>query len=141
MASIMLGAWGRKTGCFVTNLMIYARGCSSTRARRVIVRLVQFLHTRGRVASALSYQILKSGTSAGANYEEADGGSSPRDKLAKRRIVLRELMETHFRLRVLRHTDLLTAEQDPVINETAELVKIVAKIIHNSSAADPEADS
>ena len=101
----------------------------------VIVRLVQYLHTRGRVASALSYQILKSGTSAGANYEEADGGSSPRDKLAKRRIVLRELMETHFRLRVLRHTNLLTAEQDPVINETAELVKIVAKIIHNSSAA------
>ena len=99
----------------------------------LIVRLVQFLHTRGRVATALSYQVLKSGTSAGSNYEEADGGSSPRDKLAKRRIVLRELMETHFRLRVLRSTNLLTPAQDPVINETAELVKIVAKIIHNSS--------
>ena len=55
--------------------------------------------------------------------------------------MLRELMETHFRLRVLRHTDLLTAVHDPVINETAELVKIVAKIIHNSSAADSRADS
>jgi four helix bundle protein len=51
----------------------------------VIVRLVQYLHTRGPVAKALSYQLLKSGTSAGANYEEADGGSSGRDKLAKKR--------------------------------------------------------
>ncbi len=104
----------------------------------VIVRVVQFLHTRGPVAAALSYQILKSGTSAGANYEEADGGSSSRDTLAKRRIVLRELMETRFRLRVLRHTDLLTAAQDPVINETNELVKIVATIIRNSRCEDDE---
>jgi four helix bundle protein len=66
----------------------------------VIVRLTQFLHTRGPVAVALSYQVLKSGTSAGANYEDADDGSSPRDALAKRRIVLRELKETRWRLRV-----------------------------------------
>lgn len=104
----------------------------------VIVRVVQFLHTRGPVAAALSYQILKSGTSAGANYEEADGGSSSRDTLAKRRIVLRELMETRFRLRVLRHTDLLTTAQDPVINETNELVKIVATIIRNSTSGSDE---
>ena len=73
----------------------------------VIVRLVQFLHTRGPIAGALSYQILKSGTSAGANYEEADEGSSDRDQLAKRRIVLRELKETLFRLRVLRASGLM----------------------------------
>ena len=107
----------------------------------LIVRLVQFLHTRGAVATALSYQVLKSGTSAGSNYEEADGGSSPRDKLAKRRIVLRELMETHFRVRVLRHANLLSAAQDPVIHETAELVKIVATIIHNSSRENCGPDS
>jgi hypothetical protein len=41
--------------------------------------VVQFLHIRGPVAAALSYQLLKCGTSAGANYEEADDGSSPRD--------------------------------------------------------------
>ena len=38
----------------------------------LIVRLVQFLYTQGPAASALSYQLLKAGTSAGANYEEAD---------------------------------------------------------------------
>jgi four helix bundle protein len=68
----------------------------------LIVRLVQFLHTRGAVAIALSYQVLRCGTSPGANYEEADDGSSVRDAIAKKKIALRELKETRFRLRVLR---------------------------------------
>jgi four helix bundle protein len=98
----------------------------------LIVRVVQFLHTRGPIGVALSYQVLKCGVSAGANFEEADDGSSRRDTLAKRKIALRELKETRFRLRVLRQSGLLTAAQDPVINETAELVKIVATLIRNS---------
>jgi four helix bundle protein len=68
----------------------------------LVVRLVQFLRTRGRVATALSYQLLKCGTSAAANYEEADDGSSDRDEIAKKRIALRELKESHLRMRVLR---------------------------------------
>ncbi len=95
----------------------------------VVVRVVQFLHTRGPVASALSYQLLKCGTSAGANYEEADDGSSARDTLAKRRITLRELKEARFRLRVLRQCELLSKDQDPVINESDELVRIVATLV------------
>ena len=98
----------------------------------LIVRVVQYLHTRGPIAVALSYQILKSGGSAGANYEEADDGSSPRDTLAKRKIVLRELKETRFRLRVLRRTGYLRPEHDPVIDETTELLKIVATLIRKS---------
>ena len=101
----------------------------------LIVRLTQFLHTQGPIAKALSYQILKSGTSAGANYEEADAGSSPRDKLAKKQIVLRELMETRFRLLVLRETKFLAAPHDPVIAENTELIKIVSKIIQKARAA------
>jgi four helix bundle protein len=95
----------------------------------VVVRLVEYLHTRGPVAKALSYQVLKCGTSAGANYEEADDGSSDRDKLAKRKIVLRELKETRYRLRVLRSTRLLTNDHDPVIVESDELVRIVATLV------------
>lgn len=98
----------------------------------LIVRVVQFLHTRGPIPRALSYQILKSSASAGANYEEADDGSSDYDKLAKRKIVLRELKETRFRLMVVRKCGFLTSAQDPVLNETAELIKIVAKLISNS---------
>jgi four helix bundle protein len=100
----------------------------------LVVRMVQFLHTRGPIARALSEQLLKSGTSAGANYEEADDGSSPSDKLAKTRIVLRELKESRFRLRVLRESGFLTAIHDPVIAETTELVKILATIVRNSKS-------
>ena len=104
----------------------------------LIVRVVQFLHRRGPIAVALSYQILKSGNSAGANYEESDDGSSPADTLAKRRITLRELKETYFRLRVLRHSGLLLPEQDSVLDENDQLIRIVATIIRNSKKDDGE---
>jgi four helix bundle protein len=100
--------------------------------RCAITRLAKYLHSRGPIAVALCPQLLKSGTSAGANYEEADDGSSPSDTLAKRRIVLRELKETNFRLRILRAEQILRSAHDPVIRESAELVKIVATIVRNS---------
>lgn len=100
----------------------------------LVVRLVQILHTRGPVASALSYQLLKCGTSAGANYEEADDGSSDRDALAKKRITLRELKETRFRLRVLQQCNLLAKEEAPVIAESDELVRILAALVRNAEA-------
>ena len=99
----------------------------------VIVRLVKFLHTQGPIATALSYQVLKAGTSAGANYEEADDGSGRRDARAKKRIVLRELKETLWRLRVLRASAFLSEAHDPVISEAAELVRIVASIVRNTA--------
>jgi four helix bundle protein len=99
----------------------------------VVVRLVQYLRTRGPIAISLSDQILRAANSAGANYEEADDGSSPADTREKRRITLRELKETLFRLRVLRATGYLEPCHDPVIEEALELKKIVATIIRNSS--------
>ena len=101
----------------------------------VITRLVQYLHTRGPVAIELSAQLLASGNSAAANYEEADDGTSPKDRIAKTLIVLRELKETRLRLRVLRDAGLLTREHAPVIVENTELVKIVAAIIHKSKGS------
>lgn len=96
------------------------------------IRLVQFLHTRGPVAVALSYQVLKCGTSAGANYEEADAGSSARDSLAKRKIALREMKESRWRLRLLREAGFLTAEHDPVIRESDELARILGALIRKA---------
>jgi hypothetical protein len=65
-----------------------------------------------------------------------DDGSSDRDKVAKRKIVLRELKETNFRLKVLRRSGFLTEAQDPVLQETEELIKIVATLVRNSRCAD-----
>jgi four helix bundle protein len=103
----------------------------------VIIRLVQYLHTRGPIAIELSAQLLTSSNSAAANYEEADDATSPRDRIAKTLIVLRELKETRVRLRILRSAGLLTEEHDPVIAENLELVKIVATIIRKSKVSGP----
>jgi 23S rRNA-intervening sequence protein len=61
-----------------------------------IVRLTQFLHTRGPIGRRLSYQILDAGTSVGSNAEEADGASSHADFIAKNRIALKEAKETRI---------------------------------------------
>ena len=95
----------------------------------VIVYVVQYLHTKDAVARELAGQILRAGNSAGANYEEADDGSSPADTRGKRRISLRELKETLFRLRVVRATAYLGPEYDEVIQETLELKRIVASLV------------
>ena len=98
----------------------------------LIIRLVQFLHTRGPIAIELSTQVLKSGTSAAANYEEADDGTGTKDTIAKKKITLRELKETRFRLRMLRECNILAQEHDPIIDESGELIRIVATIIRKS---------
>src|SRR5688572_11379301 len=101
----------------------------------LIIRLVQYLHTCGPIAMKLSDQILKAGTSAPANYEEADDASGDRDKAANRSIALREQKEVRMRLRMLRRCELLAAYHDPVINESDELVRIVATVIRKSESA------
>jgi four helix bundle protein len=98
-----------------------------------IVRVVQYLHTKDDVARSLADQVLRAGNSAGANYEEADDGSSPADTRGKRRISLRELKETLFRLRVLRSTGYLGPDYDPVIQETLELKRIMAALVRKST--------
>ena len=69
---------------------------------------------------------------AAANLEEADDGSSRRDFRAKDRIALRELKESRLHLRILRRTGYLTDKDDVLIQESVELVNIVATIIRNS---------
>ena len=99
-----------------------------------IVRTAQFLHTRGPIARALSYQLLSCGTSVGANAAEGDGASSGDDFIAKFRISLKEAKETWFRLRVCRRCGLLDSSFDPLVNESEELIRIIAAIVHKASA-------
>jgi len=103
-----------------------------------IVRAAQFLHTRGPIGRALSFQILAAGTSVGANAQEAEGASSHADFIAKNRIALKEAKETRFRLRVCRRCDLLDARLDALLKESEELTLILGAIVHtavrNSSA-------
>jgi len=77
----------------------------------------------------LSRQILRSGTSIGANVEEPIGGLSQKDFLAKLGVSYREARETRFWLRVLRDTDYISQEQrDSMLEDLEEIIRIITAI-------------
>lgn len=77
----------------------------------------------------LSKQMLRSGTSIGANIEEAIGGQSERDFYAKLNIAHKEARETHYWLRLLRDTGYITVqESESLLGNCYEIMKITASI-------------
>jgi len=81
----------------------------------------------------LSRQILKSGTSIGANIEEAIGGISKKDFRAKMSISYKEARETHYWLRLLKDTDYISdTEFQNLEKELSNILKILFKIIQSS---------
>ena len=75
-------------------------------------------------------QLIRAGTSVGSNYEEACGAESRSDFAHKMSIVLKELKESRFWLRLIRRTKMLDFKQtDPVIDECEQLCAMVAKSI------------
>ncbi|MBT8272185.1 MAG: four helix bundle protein [Bacteroidia bacterium] len=81
----------------------------------------------------LSKQLLKSGTSIGANVEEAIGGISKRDFRAKMSISYKEARETHYWLRLLKDTDYISQNEfNDYEKELSSILKILYKIIESS---------
>jgi len=124
------GSWHSVCSCGRTPYEIRERtflfACDVTRAALK-------LHTRGGIVGALSVQLVSAAVSAAANLEESDDASSDRDFRAKQRISLRELKEARLRLRVLMAADVLPTAYEPLVQESTELVKIVATIIRNNA--------
>ena len=78
----------------------------------------------------ISKQVVRSGTSIGANVEEAIGGQSRKDFLSKMNIAYKEARETHYWLRLLRDSGILAPQQvNPVITDCNELLKLSGSII------------
>ena len=80
----------------------------------------------------IKYQLIKSSTSSGANYEEAQGGSSRADFKNKIFIALKEMRESNYWLKVLNGVsdDTKTKEEDfRLINESGELKNILGSIV------------
>jgi len=82
-----------------------------------IVKLYQHLSSQKR-EFVLSKQLLRSGTSIGANVEEAIGGCSRKDFLHKITISYKEARETSYWLRLLHDSDYLTGIQFKSIHQT-----------------------
>lgn len=70
-----------------------------------IVRLCRALETRAGTAGVLSRQLLRSGTSIGANVEEAQAGQSRADFICKYAIALKEAREALYWVRLLQAAD------------------------------------
>jgi four helix bundle protein len=75
-------------------------------------------------------QLFRSSTSAGANYEEACGAESRPDFIHKLQIVLKELRESLYWLRLFLKSGLVPGQLlDPVLQEAKELTNIIAKSV------------
>lgn len=96
-----------------------------------IVKLYQHLSKEQR-EYVLSKQLLRSGTSIGANINEAQAGQSKADFVAKMCIASKEARETKYWLELLCATDYLDKTQPHVISlleQSEELIKILTTIV------------
>ena len=97
-----------------------------------IVNLYKYL-IREHKEYVLSKQLLRCGTSIGANISEAQRGQSKADFLAKMSIALKESNETQYWLRLLYRTEYLTKDQyDSIRKDIDELNSILTAICKTS---------
>lgn len=97
-----------------------------------IVNLHRFLcNTRNEYV--MSKQILRCGTSIGANITEAQKGQSKADFTAKMQIALKEANETEYWLRLLHRTEYITKEQFASMHrDVKELIALLSSICKSS---------
>ncbi|MFR3332324.1 MAG: four helix bundle protein [Odoribacter splanchnicus] len=97
-----------------------------------IVKLYQHLYEE-KGEWVMSRQLLRCGTSIGANVREAEHAQSSADFVNKNSIALKEANETEYWLILLHETDFLTDKEfDSIIADCIELNKILVSIVKTS---------
>ena len=101
------------------------------------IRVLKYLTTLPNTPEfkIIRYQLAKSATSTGANYEEAQAGSSRADFHNKTRISLKEMRESNYWLRIIDGTieDKLKKEElKLLIDESAQLKNILGTIVYKT---------
>jgi len=87
----------------------------------------------------LSKQLLRAGTSIGANTHEAIRGQSTKDFLAKLYIALKEANETEYWLKLLLKTEFFTPKQgESLLSDCDELIRILHSIIISTKKNNPD---
>ena len=99
-----------------------------------IIKLCQFLNNNYVMENnILAKQLLRAGTSIGANVEEAQAGQSRPDFVHKMAIALKEARETNYWLRLLEASGILPKEKlAELLKESDEIKKIIGAIIVSS---------
>ena len=86
----------------------------------------------------LSKQLLRSGTSVGANVAEANQAQSRADFISKLSIALKEAVETEYWLSLLRDSGYLTPkEAESVLGDCKELIRILIAIVKATKKPRP----
>ena len=97
-----------------------------------IIKLNQYL-IKQKHETIISKQIIRSGTSIGANANEASYGNSKADFIAKMQIALKETAETEYWLRLLVMSEYITeAEGDSLINDCLEIKRILVATLNTA---------
>ena len=78
----------------------------------------------------MSNQLLRSGTSIGANIEEAQAAQSKKDFISKMSIASKEARETHYWLRLLKYGGYIIKED--IIQDCEELIRLLTSIVKSS---------
>ncbi len=100
-----------------------------------VVRMTRYLQFEQR-EYVLSRQVLRSGTSIGANIEEAQAGESRRDFKSKMSVASKEARETLYWLKLLKETEYLGKKAaDSLIQDCEELVSLLTSIVKTTAAA------
>jgi len=95
-----------------------------------IVKLCRQIEQTPGTSRSLSLQLLRSGTSIGANVEEAQAGQSKADFVSKLAIALKEARETGYWLRLIRESGTTNTDSLGLLEKEAlELAKILGAII------------
>ena len=103
-------------------------------ARRC-VKLYYFLYEQGGAGRVLAPQLLRAGTSIGANLEEADAGQSKPDFIHKCSISLKEARETSFWLRLFEAEKIVASNKvASLVQESNELISILTTIIKKAQS-------
>ena len=85
---------------------------------------------RDSVGRVIGKQLLRSGTSIGANVHEAQGGQSKADFVAKMSIAHKEARESAYWMRLIKEAELISARLiNDISDETEQLIKILSSIL------------
>ena len=106
-----------------------------------IVKLYKYFSSE-KIEFVLSKQLLRSGTSIGANVSEAEKAHSKADFFAKMTIALKEANESFYWIKLLNATDYLTkSEYESLIADIDEIISILVAITKTIKNADAEGKS
>ncbi|ACM93347.1 conserved protein [Nautilia profundicola AmH] len=97
-----------------------------------IVKLYKFLSKEKEFV--LSKQLMRSGTSIGANITEAQEAISKKDFKNKMSIALKESVESRYWINLLKDSEYLSEKQaESLLNDLEEIIKILSKIVKNAN--------